>query len=301
MTFVKARLLITVCCLLSSFGAHAASVNYRVATWNLEWLTDEPVERIETSKRTRQDVAKLADYAKQLNADIIAFQEVESVAVAEKVFGTQYQIYLSDRAQDPFRQNQFDSGNQYTGFAIRRGIDVEDLGDIRLEANPKSRLRFASYLIIAPQSKTPIHALAVHLKAGCSGAFKQRRECEKLKEQGHHIHSWIQQRQRAHHQYLILGDFNHNLAYRGDWLWNIMISDHPATLLTKHTKAKCQVRSNRHPTKLHQFRSLIDHMIVSEGFNTQQKASQLIYLRQDVLDYRLSDHCPVFIDLPFNH
>ncbi|SDH01086.1 Metal-dependent hydrolase, endonuclease/exonuclease/phosphatase family [Vibrio xiamenensis] len=297
MTFVKPRLLITAICLLAPLHLQAAKLDYRIATWNLEWLTEQPVERIDASKRTNQDIAKLSDYAQQLDADIIAFQEVESVALAEKVFGSQYQIYLSDRAQNQFRQNQFDSGNQYTGFAVKRGIEVKDLGDIRLESSHSSHLRFASYLVIAPQSDTPIHALAVHLKAGCSGAYKDSRECAKLSEQGKHLQSWIQDQQSAHHQYLIMGDFNHNLAYRGDWLWNIITSGSNAKLLTQQTQAKCKVRSNNNPAKLHQFRSLIDHIIISGELASQTQATQLTYQSQDVLKYQLSDHCPVYSQL----
>ncbi|HFQ5138459.1 TPA: endonuclease/exonuclease/phosphatase family protein, partial [Vibrio vulnificus] len=44
--------------------------------------------------------------------------------------------------------------------------------------------------------------------------------------------------------------------------------------------------------KVHSFRSLIDHIIVSEGLSASQ-AEQRLFTSNDVLKYQLSDHCPV--------
>ncbi len=295
MKFVKLRLLLGACWLLAPlYGVAAQNGDYRIATWNMEWLTDKPVDNIPASKRRTADLEKLGDYALQLNADIIAFQEVESVALAQRVFGEQYQFYLSDRSGAKFASNQFPNGNQYTGFAVKPGIAVEDRGDIRLEDDPHSRLRFASYIVVDPQGARPLHMLALHLKAGCSGAYRDSKECMKLSEQAKHMQQWLVSQEAAKHEYVILGDFNHDLAYPGDWLWNLIRADNHAQLMSQNSTAQCKVRSEKNPRKIHQFRSLIDHIIVSQAVAlSASAASQLVYQSQDVLDFQLSDHCPL--------
>ncbi len=292
---VNLRLCIAAFCLLSSVCSQAAQIaQYRVATWNIEWLTEQPIPKSSTSARHNDDLERLAFYAKQLDADVVAFQEVESVALAKRVFGDKYQIILSDRAKPQFRFNQFHDANQYTGFAIKSTISTNDPADIKLEQDKNSRLRFATYIVLEPENKPAIHALSIHLKAGCSGAYRQKRSCLKVLEQAKYLNAWILQQEAAGHQYLIMGDFNHNLAYAGDWLWRAMSANSQAQLLTQTAPAKCKVRSNKKPNQLHQFRSLIDHIVASKQLaTTAQNTEQLLYTSQDVLAYKLSDHCPV--------
>ena len=97
---------------------------------------------------------------------------------------------------------------------------------------------------------------------------------------------------------MVLGDFNHNLGYQGDWLWDVLSDNTNARLVTQNTKAECKVRSNRNPKKTHQFRSVIDHIIVS-GDLKASSGVQTVFKTQDVLDYKLSDHCPVSTTLSF--
>jgi hypothetical protein len=55
----------------------------RVATWNLEWLAEK--DGAGCRPRTGADYAALKEFADGLDADVIAFQEVESVAAAQRV------------------------------------------------------------------------------------------------------------------------------------------------------------------------------------------------------------------------
>ncbi|MEZ9838158.1 endonuclease/exonuclease/phosphatase family protein [Vibrio sp. 10N.261.52.C11] len=275
-------------CLLSS---QTFAEPLTISSWNIEWLsTNEAVNKF-SDKRDQADFDKLATYFQSLDADVVAFQEVDNVNAVQRVAGDQYKILMSDRALSKNSNRQFKEVNQYTGFAVRKGVALTDYADFPLETTSNSKLRFASYIVVETNFK-PIHMLSVHLKAGCSGAYKSNRDCSRLKEQAQQLNKWIKQRERNNEDYAILGDFNHNLAYSRDWMWKELSQYTDAQLATRKTRADCKVRSNRNNYRTHQFRSVIDHIVVSESLNASP-AKQKVFETQDVLDYKLSDHCPV--------
>ncbi|MFM2644375.1 endonuclease/exonuclease/phosphatase family protein [Vibrio chagasii] len=272
-------------------GNQAIAEPLTISSWNIEWLsTNEAVNKF-SDKRDQADFDKLGTYFQSLNADVVAFQEVDDVNAIQRVAGDQYQILMSDRALPKNSNHQFKEVNQYTGFAVRKGVALTDYADFPLETTSNSKLRFASYIVIETETK-PIHMLSVHLKAGCSGAYKSNRDCSRLKEQAQQLNKWIKQRERNNEDYAIFGDFNHNLAYSRDWMWKELTQYTDAQLATRETRADCKVRSNRNNHRTHQFRSVIDHIVVSKSLNADP-AKQQVFKTQDVLDYKLSDHCPV--------
>ena len=272
-------------------GNQAIAEPLTISSWNIEWLsTNEAVNKF-SDKRDQVDFDKLGTYFQSLNADVVAFQEVDDVNAIQRVAGDQYQILMSDRALPKNNNHQFKEVNQYTGFAVRKGVPLTDYADFPLETTSNSKLRFASYIVIETETK-PIHMLSLHLKAGCSGAYKSNRDCSRLKEQAQQLNKWIKQRERNNEYYAILGDFNHNLAYSRDWIWKELTQYTDAHLATRKTRADCKVRSNRNNHRTHQFRSVIDHIVLSKSLNADP-AKQQVFKTQDVLDYKLSDHCPV--------
>ncbi|EGQ8516918.1 endonuclease/exonuclease/phosphatase family protein [Vibrio parahaemolyticus] len=285
-------LFVTALLIFSSTSLAQNSIN--LTSWNIEWLS------INGGKvsRTSDDFVKLNQYVDKTQADIIAFQEVDSKAAVQKAVGDGYAIYLSDRAQSNNKHLQFSDANQYTGFAVRKDIEVSDPADFSISRG-NSKLRFASYIVVNPSQKDELHLLSVHLKAGCSGAYKNSRDCQTLSQQGEALAKWMSEREKKKEQYAVMGDFNHNLSYQRDWLWAIMTLGNDAQLVTRDTQADCKVRSNKNPSKTHQFRSLIDHIIVSPQIKAKN-AHQTLFSSQDVLDYKLSDHCPVNATVTLN-
>jgi endonuclease/exonuclease/phosphatase family metal-dependent hydrolase len=88
----------------------AAAHDLKVATWNIEHLRDGIGEG--PNPRDQADFDRLRAYADILDADVIAFQEVENQAAADRVFDPAvYQIFISNR-----------SHTQRTGFAVRKSI-----------------------------------------------------------------------------------------------------------------------------------------------------------------------------------
>ncbi|CAH0529604.1 endonuclease/exonuclease/phosphatase family protein [Vibrio hippocampi] len=267
-----------------------------LASWNIEWLTINGDTRYPQSLREQNDFLLLRDTFEQMSPDVLAFQEVDSLEAIQAVVGGDYQIYLSDRAQPNNRALQFNGINQYTGFAIKKRYNVTDHKDLAL--TPDSRLRFATHVALNDGKQT-IQLLSVHLKAGCAGKYSgSNRNCRQLKQQGRVLSDWLQQRVQAGEAYVMLGDFNHNLAFKGDWLWKDLVDGltQQPTLTTRDTRADCKVRSRNNPNKTHQFRSLIDHILISPSLSAS-KAKQWVYPTKQVLNHQLSDHCPVYIEL----
>lgn len=269
--------------------------NLKLATWNIEWLSLTPSAKITESQRTEQDLSALNHHFQHVAPDVLAFQEVDSQEAIQRVVGMEYDVLISDRSSKDNRHYQFNDQNQYTGFAIRQGIPFSDPDDLNLTPNNKHKLRFASYVVLYPNTPRQIHLLSVHLKAGCSGKYRANSaNCTTLKAQGLVLNQWLLEKERLNQAYAILGDFNHNLAYSNDWLWQVITEGTAQSplLASQHTAAVCKVRSNKNPQQTHQFRSLIDHVIVSRALETSQ-TQQITYPGEQVLKYRLSDHCPI--------
>lgn len=266
-----------------------------LTTWNIEWLSTTASSKFEQSDRSPSDFEALAHHFQKVNPDILAFQEVDSIEAIRKVVGNGYRVYFSERALSRNSKHQFNEINQYTGIAVRNTLSSYDEPDFPLTSG--NRLRFASAVRLDHNGQT-IHLLSVHLKAGCSGKYSNSSSCKQLKHQGQAINSWLKQVEQTGHQYVLLGDFNHNLAYRGDWLWNDMTKNlnHSPRLTTQSTKAICKIRSNKNPKRTHQFRSIIDHIIVSPTLNAAPAVQNKMDI-DDVLNFKMSDHCPVSTQL----
>lgn len=269
---------------------------FKVVTWNIEWLTSHHDRSIPQSIRTNDDFEILKRYFKIMSPDVLAFQEVNDLDAIRRVVGSGYHIVLSDRAKKENKRHQFPDINQYTGFAIKHRLAYHNIADFPLVQKKSSKLRFASYVVLGPNTEQPVHLLSIHLKAGCSGAYHDNYACFQLLQQAEVLAEWIEEREEQGDNYIIAGDFNHNLAYPTDWMWEVMRIEGNMHLATKNTSADCKVRSNRNANKTHQFRSLIDHIIVSNALSTTNVRQQ-IYSVRDVIDHRLSDHCPVIANV----
>lgn len=262
-------------------------------SWNIEWLT---AINAESSRVTRKenDVAKLHSMINDSGADIIALQEVNSIDAVQQVVGAGYTIFLSDRARPAYSALQFDDQNQYTALAIRPSLLMSDPTDLVLTKDRK--LRFATYVIVEYQNK-PIHLLSVHLKSGCFTRYKEQSyACFTLKQQGQALNQWIKAREDKHESYLILGDFNHNLAYPNDWLWTELqasLTNKPS-LATSLTKSTCLIKGKNGKTKRYPW--LIDHMISSKDLDLTD-AKQTAFPKTWLQESTLSDHCPVTAQL----
>lgn len=288
----------------------------KLATWNLEWLMTPagfnalkggcvPAEAPRRSarrsipcdvaadlERSATDIAGLARYARELDADVIALQEVDGANAARQVF--------------PRHEFCFTGGPavQNTGFAIRRGVPYrcgEDLAALSLGDS----VRRGATLTLFPGTPRELHLLAVHLKSGCARGQLDAREysCARLARQGPALRAWLGHEAASGARYAVLGDFNRDLladgaAERADGsggLWAQLQEAAGGGLLNT---AQGQPYRNCRIGQPH--RGYIDYILLGGGLKNSivpGSFERLTYSATDAWRLKLSDHCPVAVVL----
>ncbi len=303
--------------LLAAMAGEAAARELWIATWNLEWLMEPrvlrslrpgcvpanarprgparviPCDVANTQERSNADFAALARYARKLDADVIAIQEVDGQGPARRIFNN-YKYCFSGR-----------SHVQNLGFAIRPTLPYRCDGDLALLSLGDS-VRRGVQLTLWPASADEMHLLTVHLKSGCGRRTLDsgKAECATLAQQVPILRQWIDAEAAAGHRFAILGDFNRDLKWdRGaarnaagqlSSLWNEL--DVPARRLTLAANLgafeNCSITQN--------FPGYIDQIVLGPTLATRVIAGsmrRLTYENADAASRRLSDHCPVSIAL----
>ena len=281
------KLLTLVLLALTLLALPAAARDLKIATWNLEWLTlrsarDAALPEDVTPKGP-EGRANLRRYAKVLDADIVAFQEVDGAEAAAEVFPPdRYALYMTrDRVV------------QRTGFAVRLDLHVEQNPDlIGLDVYPGARFRLRSGADITVD--TPggqLRLLNVHLKTGCHEArlSTPSRTCETLRRQVPALQGWIAQRREEGVPYVLLGDFNRRMDKPDDLLFALNTAA-PLLRATEGQGSPCWGGA-----------SFIDHIFAggaARGWMQPQTLRVLVY-RETGPEAKesLSDHCPVSVRL----
>jgi len=258
----------------------ALGAELKLATWNLEWLTtsdrDLPAD---VHPKQPEDIDRLRRYAAELDADVIAVQEVDGPAVAARVFPPDnYSIHLSR-----------DDVVQRVGIVVRRGIHYSVNPDLT-GLDVSRRLR--SGVDITLRSQPPLRILAVHLKTGCFDeklSNRTRRACAELREQMPPLLDWIRARQSEGVAFAILGDFNRHMDGR-DQLWSALRQAVPLSRATEGRASPCWGGE-----------AFIDHIILGGAARDwlQPDTLRVLTYHETGAEWkeRLSDHCPVSVRL----
>jgi endonuclease/exonuclease/phosphatase family metal-dependent hydrolase len=263
----------------------SAAAELKLATWNLEWLTDrssgDPGLPPDVHTRRPQDFDLLRRYAAELDADVIGLQEVDGPAVAARVFPPdRYSIHMSH-----------DRVIQRVGVAVRRGIHYGVNPDVTgFDVNDDRHLR--SGVDVTLQLDPPLRILVVHLKTGCSNrrlSGRLRGACSELREQVTPLMDWISARREEHAAFAVLGDFNRHME-GSDQLWSALRRTAPLVRATEGRSSPCWGGE-----------AFIDHIILGGDARDWLEPDTLRVLTYretgDEWKSRLSDHCPVSVRL----
>ncbi len=256
----------------------------KVATWNIEFLHAEDGQgRVE---RTQDDYERLAGYARQLDADIIALQEVDGAEAAQRVFSpADYNFFFSSRDH-----------NQLTGFAVKKSLAASqnpDLAALGLEG----RVRHGTDISVT-HNNVDLRFLSIHLKSFCfdDPLDSASDDCQKLKQQIPILEDWIDARAAENIPFVILGDFNRRFDTPGDTFWPEIDDGVPANAdLERITAGRTsQCWAARYP-------QYIDHIVLdrlTSAWDEKDAFFQLVYSAADKkYEEVLSDHCPIGIVL----
>jgi len=285
--------------LFSSFITQAEQL--KIASWNIAWLGSH-----EYNQRTDADYKKLALYAKQLNADVIALQEVESEYWARKVFGNDYNYYFSTK-----------DWVQRVGVAVKKSQGLTVVAK-EYKALDVGKVRHGMDITLTRNDKT-LHLLAVHLKSGCFTApldinsvkampstsvkeEKRKEACTKLSKQIKPLEQWIDLHAAQEAAFIVLGDFNRRfsqdiaLNYPEDkGLWQALNDEGQEALWTPTTKINSACWGGY-------YKDYIDHIIFSPNakkYYIDASFEQLVFKPKYTkkLSQNLSDHCPISVKL----
>jgi 5'-nucleotidase (lipoprotein e(P4) family) len=246
--------------------------------------------------RTAEDYAALRRYAAELDADIVALQEVDGPDAAELVFPG-YDFCFSDRAH-----------TQKNGFAIRRGLPHR----CEPEYEPLSLGNAVRRGVVAtffPGTANEFRLMSVHLKSGCPAGplTAPGRNCDLLSRQVAPLEAWIETEARAGRRFGLLGDFNRRFSIEQgpardaegrplNVYKEIDDGDPPASKLTLVTT---QARFTP-CTRDSEYTEFIDNILVGRDLAKdvlKKSFVRVVFNDQDAKAHWLSDHCPVGIEL----
>ena len=298
--------------------AARATGELKLATWNLEWLiAPEALQALRSQctpagvrpppnaraipcdvaarlNRGRADFEALARYARLLDADVVALQEVDGESAARLVFPG-YRFCFTGRRNV-----------QNTGFAIRSGLPFRCGRDLKALSLGDS-VRRGAELVLYPGEAREIRLLSVHLKSGCGSRLLDdpRKECVAVGRQVPLLEQWIDAEAAAHRSFAVLGDFNRDLLRdRGPArseagallrLWpEIDDGDPPEADLTNTAEGGRFVNCSMKQA----FRGYIDYIVLSHslaGRLVPGSFDRVVYRTEDAVARKLPDHCPVSV------
>lgn len=272
--------------LLLLSAAPTSAAELKVATWNLEWLTDRPdddpaLPHDAHSKRP-DDIATLGRYAAKLNADLIAIEEVDGHDVAARIFPPdRYSIHMTH-----------DHVVQRTGLVVRRGLPYDtnpDLTTLAVSDHGRSPLRSGADITLHLPGGA-LRVLAVHLKAHCERdplTHSHRPACAVLRAQVPVLQAWIAARQQEGTAYIVLGDFNRWMD-GNDQLLAALRRIAPLARATEGHDSPCWGGER-----------FIDHILAggpAVQWMLPSTLSVLVFTETGAeWKERLSDHCPVSV------
>ncbi|MFT3927422.1 MAG: endonuclease/exonuclease/phosphatase family protein [Myxococcales bacterium] len=256
-------------------------LSVRVASWNLEWL-DEPGRG--PKPRDRRDYQALAQIAKQLDADVIAVQEVASDLALALVFPPErYAYHLANRG-----------GSQRSGFVYKRSLNTVSHPDLDSLAGQHLRAGADLGIKIGEQE---LRLLSVHLKAFCAtGPLDSTdKDCQQLKAQLPALEGWVDSRAREGGAFAVIGDFNRAMSDAGDEVLRDLDDGEPQSLklsqATPARRAACTKESHQ----------AVDHILLggpATGWLTPGSFLELPSAASNASEHvKLSDHCPLVVEL----
>ncbi len=273
-----------------------------LVSWNMEHLAENVDEGC--LPRQIEDYERMRIFAKELNADVVALQEVESVRAVARVFPDKdWNIIVSDRLASrsyDCRGNGQKSTQQRVALVIRKGVKYQKVGGFKELALDKDGLRYGLVAKIILGKQT-LEVMCVHLKSGCfvdDYSTSTRRACKTFEQQAPILDGWVEAHIKEKRPFVLLGDFNHRIANPDNKLWKELTEIDGEPLVISNSMKELKGCHPRYPEP-------IDHILMGAGAEQWQlEGSQDIYYFPSKTgtmteEEMFSDHCPIGVTLKF--
>ncbi len=285
---------------------------FTLATWNIEHLAADDGKGCQP-----RDASQYEDIRKYLNrtkADVVAFQEVENLSAAKRIFPVaDYDIHISERSSREFAacSKSANSVNkrlmQRTGFAVRKDMS-ERLGlravrqpDVRELEDAYDAGRRGVYLVLEHVDEgnkaatgAPLHLLSIHLKSKCTYQAvegKKLNQCGILNKQIDVLSAWINARDRSGQNFIIAGDFNRQLDWLSDAVWLRLEAGGKTGTYVDLEEALHGVKHPKSDIINPKYPYAIDHVIYNQTLDSLIVEAKTSF-RIEADEY--SDHLPLF-------
>lgn len=257
------------------------SNRFEVATWNIENFP----------KKGTQTINSLGSLIKNLDIDLIAVQEIASVAAFDSLLIRipQWKGHLIGHVYN-------DGSYQKTGFLYKSSfISVSNVRSLEInEYTPYGsafpRPPLAAFVKVIDNSglKYDFTMIVLHLKAfgGENNEARRRRACELLKN---YIEEEIEN--GADPDFIVLGDWNDILDDEPEVnVFTVFLNDPRYSFLTANLQNQYSYIDTR-------YKSLIDHILITESSLQEYLPgkTEVLYLDTEYTNYPaiVSDHRPV--------
>ena len=282
-------------------------IRVRLATWNIAnfWHIEE--EHLRPARdggpgliRSTADYQAIAEVIQELDADVIGLQEIASPEAARRLFPqTSWDLVFSRRLSDDLAKNpdmlsSDETRDIYTALVVRRNV-AKIVGTERIELDilhEDGRPVREGIAALVDVEGFRFWAASLHLKSGCffDNDLTQRDDCRTLAKQIPILEDWIDEKSSDGWPLALLGDFNRRLDRGSDTVRQDLDDLDPVDLFkVPHRQELVCTAFNPTP------QTSIDYVIVNQALweSVQVPAEPKL----DFVNPKISDHCPVFIDV----
>lgn len=277
-------------------NSELTSSELTIATWNTEHLAF-PIDN-GCRPRSDKELDKLKAYAKSLNADIVALQEVASSDAVKQLFPqSEWNVVMSERPNSESydcRESGFKSTQQKVAFAVRKGIEIAKSQSLKEFSLDSRGLRHGLELTV----NTDFGAMTVlnlHMKSGCfvdNFTRSDKEACITFAKQAPILDAWVEQKEQEKMPYVILGDFNHRLSAPYNHLTRMLTTNSNGSTSSIENVGADLIGC--HPY----YPAPIDHIWVGNMSSGNVTKSATMHPFADMApDAMLSDHCALSMTL----
>ena len=320
------------------FTLHASEL-IKVVSWNIANLHHEPGVPLRNGavQRDEIDYQRLRQVIEDLDADILALQEIGSPAALGRIVPEEkYHLIVSGRYQQGNESLPPQQRDIFVAFAISKKtfprlpkvqtLDALSIWHLDLyNGKPVERKTRAAMVVEFELEGLPVKLLAVHLKSFCHGwplfpvvdenaetkkAFGSRFDCRTLMAQHAILENWLEQQAAQGIATIVAGDFNRRMnlpssdSGDADHFWKELNDGNPSGLeFVKGPKGKDDVCWPFHEKR---FEDHIDFVVVDKTLLRNGRSVEFVKVSMGYEDdpryegkaqQKLSDHCPVVMTL----
>lgn len=316
----------------------AITKDLKIATWNIANLHHEtgvPL-RLGAEKREEIDYERLAKVAQDLNADLVALQEIGSVQALARIFSPEeYHLVMSNRYRPGDELRAPPERDIYTAFAFSRNTFPKVPKVKTIEALSMPHMQWDEDTAVDQERPTRAgmsvefefqgdrySVLNLHLKSGCNSGsltnpnefrrhLRQRFACRTLTAQLEMVENWFELQNARGRKIMMMGDFNRRLNWQKedtdklDDFWVDLNDEEPIKLV----KGPVDGKENCWPGHSKSKASSVDFIVLGSNVISSNELTGIKKTDYGFSDetafpeyagekfHRLSDHCPVSVEL----